>query len=94
MKLHNKGELKEFARKHADLDAHADTWIQEVEDAHWTSPLELKAKYPRASIISGNQVVFDLCGNKYRLLAIISYKNQIMVIEKVDKHNKYDKWKL
>ena len=64
----------------------------EVEEAQWNNPHELKQRYPKASILGKLRVVFNLCWNKYRLLAIINYKNKIVLVEKIGTHKEYNKW--
>lgn len=92
MKVIGKGVLDDFKKKHTDARSWVDAWIAEVESVSWEKPTDIKKRYPKASILSNNQVVFDIKGNRYRLLAIISYKTKIVLIEKADTHEKYMKW--
>jgi mRNA interferase HigB len=86
--------LDDFCRRHADAVEQVRSWVAEVEDAQWSTPLELKERYHRASTLEGNRVVFRIKGNTYRLLARVSYKNQVVRVEKVGTHAQYDTWKL
>ena len=94
MKLLGKQLLFEFADKHADARSQIASWWAEVEEAQWDNPSDLKYRYPKASILKEQCVVFDICGNKYRLLAKINYKNKIVIIKNIGTHNEYDKWDL
>lgn len=94
MKLLGKQLLYDFAEKHADARSKINSWWAEVEGAQWDSPNDLKRRYPKASILKEQQVVFDICGNKYRLWIQISYKNKIVLIKKIGTHNEYEKWDL
>ena len=94
MKLLGKQLLYDFAEKHADARSHISSWWAEVEGAQWDSPNDLKRRYPKASILKEQQVVFDICGSKYRLWTQISYKNKIVLIKKIGTHNEYEKWDL
>ena len=69
-------------------------WIAEVKEAEWSTPLEVKQRYPRASVLEDNRMVFRLKGNHYRLVAKVSYKNQIVRVERVGTHAEYDTWNL
>ena len=98
MKLLGKKLLDNFKRTHVDSRSQIDSWQAEVEEARWNTPSDLKGRYPKASLLASHQgsqqVIFDLCGNKYRLLVLVNYKNGIVLVKKIDKHSKYDKWKL
>lgn len=94
MKLTGKILLNEFKNDHPDSKSSIGSWEAEIEEANWCTPHDLKSRYPKSSIIGNQKVVFDLCGNRYRLLAIISYKNQMVMVEKIGTHKEYDKWKL
>lgn len=66
-------------------------WYQEVLKANWENPNDVKAKYLSASIVANNRVVFNICGNKYRLVAKINYVNQWVFIRFIGTHKEYDK---
>jgi mRNA interferase HigB len=86
--------LEDFKKKHVDVCSQADSWCAEANAASWSKPSDIKQRYATASLLADNHVVFNLKGNKYRLLTQVNYKNQIILIKKVDTHNKYMKWKL
>lgn len=92
MKLIGKKLLQEFKEKHADARSQIESWEAEAEEAQWQTPHELKGRYPKASLIKNQQVVFDICRNKYRLLTQINYKNGIVLIKKIGTHKEYDNW--
>lgn len=92
MDLLGKTILNDFKEKHADARSKLESWEAEVEDSQWNTPHDIKAKYPKASLLKNQQVVFDICGNKYRLLTVVNYKNKIVLIKKIGTHNEYDKW--
>ena len=86
--------LQDLKNRHADVKTQVDAWLSEVEIAQWDSPQDLKLRYPSASILSDNQVVFNLKGNKYRLLVKIGYKSKTISVKKAGTHAEYSKWKL
>lgn len=94
MKLLGKKILHDFKEKHADARSHIESWEAEVEEAQWATPQHLKSRYPKASLLSNQQMVFNICGNKYRLLVQVNYKNGIVLIKKIGSHKEYDKWQL
>ena len=58
--------------------------------ADWQTPQELKAELATASIIKGGRVVFNVAGNKYRLVVSIDYRLQIAWVKFVGTHAQYD----
>ena len=94
MRVIGKKHLYDFAQLHQDVAKQIDVWIAELEDAAWKSPAELKQRYPQASILPMNQIIFNLKGNKYRLLTIISFKAQTVLLDRIGTHAEYSRWKL
>lgn len=94
MKLLGKQLLREFVQRHPDAQSQIDSWEAEVEDADWDTPHILKERYPKASILPGQHIVFNICRNKYRLWVRFSFKNQIVVVMKIGTHKEYEKWNI
>lgn len=92
MKLLGKAILDDFKQKHADARPQISSWEAEVEEAEWKTPQDLKRRYPRASILSKQNVVFDICGNNYRLLTVVAYKTGIILVKRIGTHKEYDHW--
>lgn len=66
-------------------------WFHEAKAASWRNSAELKAKYRSASIVNAERVVFNICGNKYRLIARINYASGALFIRFVGTHGEYDR---
>lgn len=67
------------------------SWYQEARQAEWKNPNEVKEQFRSASIVENNRIVFNICGNKYRLVVKINYAAQWVFIRFVGTHNEYDK---
>ena len=65
-------------------------WFHETKAATWSNSAELKAKYRSASVINAECVVFNICGNKYRLVVRINYAYKTVFIRFVGSHREYD----
>ena len=61
-----------------------------MRKAAWTTPAEVKATYADASVLKGSRVVFNICGNKYRLVAKINFPYRVVYIRFVGTHADYD----
>ncbi|MDD2897839.1 MAG: type II toxin-antitoxin system HigB family toxin [Desulfuromonadaceae bacterium] len=90
MRVIAKKILREFWAQHPDAEDALNAWHSEAEKAAWQNPAEIKDQYRSASIIKDNRVVFNICGNKYRLVVKISYKNSIVFIRFIGTHKQYD----
>lgn len=86
--------VSEFARRHAEVRSQLQTWLAEAEEAQWRTPEDIQRRYPTASFLAGNRVVFNLKGSKYRMLVKVSYQIQVVMVEKVGTHAQYSKWEL
>lgn len=84
--------LKEFYEQPAYRDAEQPlrSWNAEAEHASWGRPTDIKEKYETASIIADNRVVFNIGGNKYRLVVKIHYNTSIVYIRFIGTHKQYD----
>jgi mRNA interferase HigB len=76
MVIAGRDKLQKLAKKHGDARGPLGAWIREVEAAAWRRMADVKARYPNASILSGNRVVFEIKGNRYRVLAQIAFGTQ------------------
>lgn len=83
--------LKVYADKNAIAKQALYAWYEEVENAMWDTPQDLKQQYKNASIINSKRVVFNIHGNSYRLIVDIEYKLKIVFIVWVGTHAAYDK---
>ena len=65
-------------------------WYNYCSNAQWNSPHQLKADLRNASILKNNRVVFNVCGNKYRIVVLTDYSRHGMLIRFVGTHKQYD----
>ena len=83
-------EFWESAPKHADAQGPLESWYFETLKATWTTPQELKAQFRSASILKNNRVVFNIAGNKYRLVVAIDYRRQACFVKFIGTHKQYE----
>jgi mRNA interferase HigB len=86
-----KSTLRTFWIKHSDCEEQLKSWYKEAEEFIWRSPKDLKKDYPSASFLPDNRVVFNIKGNKYRLIVRINYDYGIVWIRFIGTHGEYDK---
>jgi mRNA interferase HigB len=79
-----------FANQHADSRKSLFAWFSEVATATWRGPDDIRARYPSASFLAGNRIVFNLKGNKYRVIVAIKYEFFAVYIRFIGTHAEYD----
>ena len=91
--------LREFWQRHAYAEEPLRCWYKTVSNAEWRSLQDTRATYPHADGVQAEDgeilTVFNICGNKYRLITRIRYDYQWVNIRIVLTHAEYDKdmWK-
>ena len=91
MRVIAKKILRDFWEKHEDCEQQLKSWFRETQKAEWQNPNQIKSEYPSASILNENRVVFNIKGNKYRLIIKLSYDYQMVWIRFLGTHTDYDK---
>ena len=66
--------------------AQFDAWLTIVEAARWKTPEDIKRAHPKASILKGGRVVFNIEANDYRLIALVQYRDGIVMIRFFGSH--------
>jgi mRNA interferase HigB len=91
MRVISKRTLQDFWEKHPDSINPLSGWYAEAMKAVWQSPHEIKSQYKTASFLCDNRVVFNIGGNKYRLIVKINYPYNTVYIRFIGTHADYDK---
>ncbi|MBW4669842.1 MAG: type II toxin-antitoxin system HigB family toxin [Cyanomargarita calcarea GSE-NOS-MK-12-04C] len=86
--------LRKFYEQHTDCQDPLDNWYKVAIKADWSNLIEVQSVFPKAEAV-GNFTVFNIKGNKYRLIVSIDYEKQLIYIKYVLTHAEYDKddWK-
>jgi mRNA interferase HigB len=84
--------LREFWERDGcgDAEKPLQAWFKEAEAADWKSPADIKARYASASFLNGDRVVFNIGGNKYRLIVRVKYGPSVVLIRFIGTHSEYD----
>jgi mRNA interferase HigB len=88
-----KGTLREFWDSNPayfDAETPLVEWYRHMEKAYYRTPQEVKAELRTASILKGGRVVFNIGGNKYRVILAIDYQRQLGFIRFIGTHAQYD----
>lgn len=91
MHVISRKKLREFWETHPDAQSSLESWFIDVKHAEWQKPDGVKSVYRNASIIGNNRIVFNIKGNKYRIVVSAQYRHKIVFIRFIGTHSEYDK---
>jgi mRNA interferase HigB len=93
MRIIARKALRQFWERpqYADAEQPLRAWFHEVSHADWKNPAEVKADFGNASILRKGRVVFNIAGNKYRLVVRINYPYRVVDIRFIGTHSQYDR---
>ncbi|HXC91266.1 MAG TPA: type II toxin-antitoxin system HigB family toxin [Stellaceae bacterium] len=85
--------LREFWSRPGRSDAEQPlrAWVSVAKAADWSRPAEIKATFRSADILANDRVVFNIGGNKYRLVVAVHYRGGRVFIRFIGTHAEYDK---
>src|SRR5437867_7042115 len=92
MRIISRKALREFWERpaHHDAEQPLKAWFREASKADWSSSADVKAAFRNASIVGGSRIVFNIAGNKYRLVVRANYPYRILYVRFVGTHQQYD----
>ena len=91
MRIIAKRALREFWERRLDAEKALSDWYSSVKRADWSTPSEIRESFPDASFVGGNRVVFNIRGNRFRLITWISYRWSVVYIKWIGTHAEYDR---
>jgi mRNA interferase HigB len=83
--------LRLFWEQHPRAEISLRMWFARVKQARWAGPADIRAQFGSADFVADNRVIFDIGGNKYRLVAHISYGYGRVLVKFVGTHSDYDR---
>jgi mRNA interferase HigB len=90
MKVISKARIVEFSKEYPDSSSSLTTWYSIVSKTVFESFADLRKTFPSADL-AGNLTVFNIGGNKYRLIAAIHYNRKMVFIRNILTHSEYNK---
>lgn len=87
----SKTRLTEFCRRHGDAAAAVNDWWERTKEADWASLTDVKKTFKSVDYVGNDRYVFNIKGNKYRLVAMIFFDIRTLYIRFIDTHAEYNK---
>lgn len=92
MRVISNRTLVDFSAIHADADAPLQAWRKIIESRAFVSFADIKSTFNSADKVE-EYYIFDIGGNKFRIVTAIHFDHQKLYIRRVLTHKEYDKWK-
>jgi mRNA interferase HigB len=84
-------KLRDFWTQHPDAETALRTWYADTSRSIWRTPADIKERYPTASLVGTDHIVFNIKGNRYRLVVVVIFRNEIIYIRFIGTHPEYDR---
>ncbi len=85
--------LRLFWDQHPQAETPLRTWYALVAAAAWTGPADVRAMFGSADFVADNRVIFDIGGNKFRLVVHVAYAYRRVLVKFIGTHAEYDRIK-
>ena len=83
--------MRDFWERHPEAEASLRAWYHDVSHADWTGPDDVRREYVAASFVANNRVVFNVRGNRYRIVVAVNYPYRVVYVRFVGTHEDYDR---
>jgi len=90
MRVIAKRTLRQFWEKNPSAKQPLLSWHKAAQTAKWQNMVEINERFRSASIINSTRVVFNIGGNKYRLICIVRLDKQVIFVRFIGTHKEYD----
>lgn len=91
MNVISRRTLAEFYTVHADAKDSLETWYRVCRKADWRSFNDVQSSYSSADIVGDNRMVFNIKGNRYRLVARFSFRYKSIQVKWLGTHVEFDR---
>ena len=89
MRVISRKALREFSDRHRDAETPLNDWYRTAKSLRWTDIVDVRRTYPHAD--AGSLTIFNIGGNKYRLVTLINYRTGKIFIRYVMTHSEYSR---
>lgn len=91
MRIVARHTLITFVSKHPDTKPSADRWFSIAKSAAWSTTAEVQSSFPKANVLNGERVRFEIAGGNYRMVVAFDFVRQIAFIKFLGTHAEYDR---
>lgn len=91
MRILHRERIGDFVNKHADSIRPLQRWVNIVEEASWRCHADLKLDFPSADYVGNGRYVFNIKGNSYRMVVVVTFTAGLLSILFIGTHEEYNK---
>lgn len=90
MQIIAKRTLRQFWERHPQAETPLKVWFAMVSKVEWSGPADVRVMFGSADFVADNRVIFDIGGNKFRIVARVSYRFKRVLVKFIGTHREYD----
>ncbi|MGB8818973.1 MAG: type II toxin-antitoxin system HigB family toxin [Rhizobiaceae bacterium] len=91
MRVIARSTLMGFGDQHSDARPALLHWIEIVKASTWSSTADIQSAFPKAKVLNGERVRFEIAGGKYRLIAAFKFRSELCFVKFMGTHAEYDR---
>lgn len=91
MRVISKKKIVLFYSEQEDARTALEEWYEKAENAEWECFAHVKGTFRTADYVGNGRIVFNIKGNRYRLVALVLFKAKTVYVRFVGTHEDYDK---
>jgi mRNA interferase HigB len=91
MRIIAQRNLAGFAARHADAEVSLTHWLTVTKAARWLTTSDVQQWFPKAKVLNGERVRFEVSGGKYRLIVAFDFESQLCFVKFIGTHAEYDR---
>jgi mRNA interferase HigB len=91
MRIIAQSTIVAFVEKHPETRASLDFWLKITRRSQWTSTTEIQAAFPKAKVLNGERIRFEVAGDNYRLIVAFKFGSGIAFVKFLGTHAGYDR---
>lgn len=88
--IHSRNELDKYISKYPDAKVPLLTWYEYTRESTWKNPHQVQSLYTGSKILKSSRIVFKIKGGKYRLVVLVDYRKQAILIKFFGTHTEYE----
>lgn len=93
MRIIAKKTLVQFYTEYPDAKTALEEWYEKTQEAQWENFAQVKQRFNSADYVGNNRIVFNIKGDKYRIVALVLLRIQMVYIRFIGTHNNYNQIK-
>lgn len=90
MRIIAKRALVLYYTEHEDARTALEDWYDKTESAKWSNFAQVRRTFNSADLVGNNRIVFNIKGNRYRLVALVLFRTQMVYVRFIGTHKEYD----